>query len=169
MSNYKRSTRECTLDQLRPELLSAFRGYLQERGRAEAETQIVMCCETTSERKKTSILASLLGEDREEVYYTAAFVTPEWLVWARSGDKTGVTVVSAQLKEIRVKPFASPWVNDAGLEVMGFVEGSRTHMRGYIALGTESAAREFCEAVKQAVEKVNPTRSLLDLFSTPRR
>jgi hypothetical protein len=169
MSNYKRFTRECTLEHLRPELLDALRGYLLEHGLADLEPQILMCCETSSERQKTSALASLFGEDLDEAYYTGAFVTPQWLVWVRSGDKTGATVVSAQLKEIRVRPFASPFLKDAGLEVIGYVEGSSIQLRGYIGLGTELAAQEFCEKVKQAVDKVNPPRNLLDVFGTTHR
>jgi hypothetical protein len=169
MSNYKRFTRECALEQLRPELRHALREYLLEHGLANVETEILMCCETVSERQKASALASLLGEDLEEVYYTGAFVTPHWLIWARTGDKSGAGVVSAQLIQIRVRPFASLLVKDAGLEVFGYVGDSRTQVRGYIGLGTESAARKFCEAVKQAVDKVNPPRSLLDLFTARRR
>ena len=169
MSNYRRFTRECNLEQLRPELLLALREYLLGHGLADIEAQIVMCCETMSERHKTSFLASLLGEDLDEKYYTGAFFTPHMLVWVRSGDKTGAAVVSAQLREIRVRPFAAPLVNDAGLEVIGYVGDSNARVRGYIGLGTELAARRFCEAVKQAVDKVNPPRNFLDIFRyTPR-
>ncbi len=168
MSNYRRFTRECTLEQLRPELLQALRDYLQGHGLADLETNVVMCCETMSERQKTSFLASLLGEDRDDTYYTGAFFTPQMLVWARSGNKTGAIVVSAELREIRVRPFASPLVSDAGLEVSGYVGDSSTRIRGYIGLGTELAATRFCEAVKQAVDKVNPPRSFLDIFRYPR-
>jgi hypothetical protein len=169
MSNYKRYTRECTLEQLRPELLDALRAYLLGHGLADVEAQIVMCCETMSEKQTTSVLASLFGEDVDQTYYTGAFFTPQILVWVRSGDKTGAAVVSAQLREIRVRPYASPLVKDAGLEVIGYVGDSRTQLRGYIGLGTELAARKFCEAVKQAVDKVNPPRNLLDVFGSTRR
>ncbi len=168
MSNYRRFTRECTLEQLRPELLHALREYLLGHGLADVETQIVMCCETISEKQKTNFLASLLGEERDDTYYTGAFFTPQVLVWVRSGDKTGATVVSAQLREIRVRPFASPLVRDAGLEVIGYVGDSKARIRGYIGLGTELAATKFCEAVKEAVDKVNPPRSILDIFRYPR-
>ncbi len=168
MSNYRRFTRECTLEQLRPELLQALRDYLQGHGLADLETKVVMCCETMSEKQKTSFLASLLGEDLDDTYYTGAFFTPQMLVWVRSGNKTGAMVVSAQLREIRVRPFASPLVRDAGLEVIGYVGDSSARIRGYIGLGTELAATRFCDAVKQAVDKVNPPRGFLDIFRYPR-
>ncbi len=169
MSRYKRVTRECTLEQLRPALLDAIRRHLRGRGLADEEAQIVMCCETVSERQSATGLGALMGSDPDEVYYTGALFTPKWLVWVRSGEKTGTAVVSAQLKEIRVRPFASVLVNDTGLEVMGYVGDSGAQVRGYIGLGPESAARKFCEAVKKAVDTVNPPRSLLDLFKFGRK
>lgn len=169
MSNYKRVTRECALEQLRPELLQPIREYLQGHKLTEVEAQILMCCETLSERQKTSGIAALLGDAPDKLYYTGILVTPDWLIWVHSGAKAGSAVVSAQLKEIHVKPFASLLVKDAGLEVFGYVGEARTHVRGYIGLGSEPAAQKFCETVRQAVDKVNPPRNLLDAFTSKRK
>ncbi len=169
MSNYKRFTRACTLEQLQPALRQALRDYFAKHNLTEIDTDIMMCCETTSERQAQSALAALLGEDRDQVYYTVALVTPNELVWAHSGDKSGVSVISAKLKEIRVKPYTSLLVKDNGLEVNGFVGDAHAFVRGYIGLGAEPAAQKFLEVVKQAVEQVNPTRSLLDMFLSRHR
>jgi hypothetical protein len=169
MSHYQRSTKECTLAELRPELLEAIRSYLLKHGLSEIEAQIDMCCETVSKRQKQSALAALLGEEADQIYYTGVFITPQWLVWAHSGDKTGTTVISAQLTEIRAKPIASILARDAGLEVSGYVGGSNTQVRGYLGMGAEEAAQKFCALVKQATDTANPSRSLLDAFSFKRR
>jgi hypothetical protein len=169
MSNYKRVTRECTLEQLRPELRQAIREHLAERKLVGLEVDIVMCCETVSERQKMSALGALVGDDPDQIYYTGALITPHWLVWARCGDKTGITVVSAQLEEIHVKSFASLLVKDAGLEVLGRMGEAHLYVRGYIGMGPEAAAQKFCEVVKQAVDKVNPPRSVLDQFMLKRK
>ena len=165
MSRYKRFTRECRLEQLKPALLDAVRKHLAARGLADEEAQVVMCCETVSERQPATGLSALVKEDADEIYYTGALFTPQWLVWARSSEKSGTAVVSARLKEIRVKPFASLLVSDTGLEVMGDVGDPGARVSGYIGLGAEAAAHKFCEAVKRAVDKANPPRSLLDVFT----
>jgi hypothetical protein len=140
------------------------RAYFSAHELSGLEAQIIMCCETRSERQKTSSLATLLGEDRDLVYYLAAFVTSEWLVWARSGDHTKTTVVAARLKDIHVKPQASLLLKDTGIHIEGFVDGFFSKIHGYISLGPEPAAEEFWKAVEQAVDAVNPPRRLLDLF-----
>jgi hypothetical protein len=165
MSNYKRSTRVCTLAELQPTLQQALRAHFLEHMLTDVEAQIQICCETISERqKKTSALATLLGEDRDLVYYLAAFLTPEWLVWARSGDHTTTTVVAARLTDIHVKLRASVLSKDIGIDIEGFVDGFLYKIHGHIALGPEPAAEEFSKVVEQAVKAVNPPRHLLDLF-----
>ena len=164
MNNYKRQTRACTFEELQPALQQALRAYFSKHELTGLETQILICCETRSERQKTSALETLLGEDRDLVYYLAAFMTPEWLVWARSGDHTKTVVVAAKLKDIHVRPMAFLMVKDTGLNIEGFVDGSFSKIHGYIGLGPEPAAEEFCKVVEDAVEVANPPRRLLDLF-----
>jgi hypothetical protein len=126
--------------------------------------QILTCCETVSERQKTSALETLLGEDRDLVYYLAAFMTPEWLVWARSGDHTKTTVVAARLKDIHVRSMDFLLMKDIGLNIDGFVDGSFSKIHGHISMGPGSVSEEFCKAVEQAGKAINPPRRLIDLF-----
>jgi hypothetical protein len=123
-----------------------------------------MCCETISERKKTSALAKWLGEDVESSYFLAALMTPEWLFWARSSERGKTIVVAAKLRDIFVKSRTLLLFNDAGLEINGFVDGSFKKVRGYLGMGPEPAAEEFCKAVEQAVHGVHPPRRLMDIF-----
>jgi hypothetical protein len=164
MSTYKRHTRVCTFEELKPTLKQALRAYFLKLELTDMETQIIMCCETLSERQKTNALEALLGENGDPVYYLAAFVTPDWLVWARGSESTKTTVVAAKLRSIHVKPRASVSSNDTSLDIDGFVEGSFSKVRGHLALGPEPEAEEFCKAAQQANVAVNPPRRLLDIF-----
>lgn len=164
MNNYNRYTRVCAFGELQPALQQALRAYISERELIDVEAQILICCETVSKRTKTNALAMWLGEDRDLVYYLAAFVTPEWFVWARCGDHTKTTVAAAKLKDIHVRPLASLLLKDNGIDIEGFVDGSFTKVHGYIGLGPEPAAEVFWKAVEQAVETANPPRRLMDLF-----
>jgi len=156
MSGYHRTTRECTLGQLRPELLQAIREYFQEHRLGDLETESLACCETTSKKKTIGRLASLLGDDPDTIAYTGILLTSQWLIWARSGDQSGAVVNAANLKEIRVKPFASGFGKDSGLEIVGYIGDSKGRVRGYLGMGPELAAQKFCEQVQQAIIKVNP-------------
>ena len=53
MSDYHRFTKECSFGQLRPELARAIREYAQNhRELGNVEVEVLMCCETTSEKKR---------------------------------------------------------------------------------------------------------------------
>ena len=164
MSNYNRSTRLCTFEELQPGLQQAIRDYFFNHELTDLEGQILICSETVSERQKVSKLATLLGEDRDQVYYTAAFLTPDWLVWGRIGDHSIARVAAARLKDIHVKPVTSILPKDTGIGIEGFVDGSFSKVRGYIGLGLEPAAEKFWKEVENAVHTANPPRRLMDIF-----
>ena len=158
MADYNRYTRECSFGQFRPELMQAMRAYIENQKLVGIETDILMCCETTSEKKTSDgnrgLLAFLGEDDPDTIVYTGMFVTPQWLVWARIGDKSGTLVTSAHLRNVKVKPFSSRLTEDTGLEVSGFIGDAPGRVKGYIGMGPEEAARKFCEEVVQAAEKV---------------
>jgi hypothetical protein len=153
MSNYRRFTRVCDFNQLRPELYQAIRDHIHLEQLENVEKEILMCCETTSEQKNKGGLAAWLEGNVDTIYYTGMLVTPQWLVWGRQGDKTGITVSAAKLKEIQVNVFTSKFLKDRGLEVFGYINDSKKRMGGYIGLGSEEAAQKFGEVVVQAVEE----------------
>jgi hypothetical protein len=138
--------------------MQAMRDYIENQKLVGIETSILMCCETTSEKKNPNgskgVLAFLGEDDPDTTVYTGMFVTPEWLVWARAGDRSGTLVTSAHLRNVKVKPFSSRFTEDTGLEVSGFIGDAPGRVKGYIGMGPEEAARKFCEEAVQAVDKV---------------
>ena len=157
MSDYIRRTRECSFGQLRPDLARAIRDYAQNhRELSNVEAEVLMCCETTSEKKRVDTLAALLGDNPDTFLYTGMVLTPQWLIWARYGDKSSPRVSSARLRDVQVKVYASLLVPDTGMEVSGYIGDSKARVRGYIGMGPEPAAQKFCEQVQKAIEQVNP-------------
>jgi hypothetical protein len=106
---------------------------------------------------KPGWLASLLGDKAEPPVYTAVLLTSAYLIWARGGPQSGVTVTGADLRFIRVKPFASLFINDAGLQISGIIGDSKGSIGGYIGMGPEPATQKFVEETQQAITKINPS------------
>ncbi len=156
MSDYTRSTIECSVNQLRPELRRAIVEYFQKNTLGEVETETLLCCETVSEKKEPGWLASLLGDQMEPPIYTAVLLTSTNLVWARGGLQSGVTVTGADLGFIRVKPYASIFISDAGLQISGIIGGSAS-MSGYIGMEPGPVLEKFCDEVQQAIARANPS------------
>ena len=157
MSDYTRSTIECSVNQLRPELRRAIDEYFQKNTLGEVEFETLLCCETVSEKKEPGWLATLLGDKSELLVYTAMLLTSTHLIWARGNQQTNINVNAADLRFIRVKPFASLFITDTGLEISGPLGNSKGMVLGYIGMGPEPITQKFCEEVQQAIAKVNPS------------
>lgn len=158
MSDTLRTTRECSVDQLHPELRQAIRSYYQERQLGNLEADALSCCETLSRKKDAGKAASWLGSDSDTIIYTGVLLTSQYLVWVRYGDQSGIRLNAAKLSEIQADIHTTLFSKDTGLEIVGYISDTRSRVRGYIGMGTEPAAQKFCEAVKQATIKAKPSK-----------
>ena len=158
MSEFNRTTRECPVDQLRPEIFQALKNYFQEKDLGDLEAEAVLCCETVSTKNRTGGLFSLLSPSVDTTIHTGALLTSEWLIWVRSGDKSGTLLSAANLKNISVSTYKSMFIDDAGLEIVGYIGDSKLVIRGYVGMGPEPATKKFCDEVAQAIIRKNPPK-----------
>jgi len=166
MSEYIRTTRECYVSQLHPELLQEIRNYFQEHQLGALQPETLLCCETISKRKSVGRMISWLSGNSDTTVYTGMLLTPEQLIWVHHGDQSGTRLNAANLNQIRAEFTISLFMKDAGLEIVGYIGDANTRIRGYIGMEANLAAQKFCEEVKQAINKVNPpTRK--NLFKWP--
>ncbi len=156
MSDYIRTTRECPVNQIHPDLSKAILEYFQTHQLGDVEARLFLCCETISEKKNPGTLATLLNGDMDNLIHLAIVLTPEWLIWARNGDHSGTIVTGAKLTVIYVKAFVTRRSKDMELEVSGFIADTKEYVRGNLRMGPELAAQTFCETVVQANLKANP-------------
>ena len=156
MSDYNRTTHECPVSQLRPELFLAVRNHFREHELGDLETETLLCYETISTKKSSNPLVSWLNDGLETTVYMGILFTSEWLIWVRSGDKSGVLLSSADLKQIVARVYTSLLTRDSGLEIAGHIEGTKGIMRGDIAMESTTVAQKFCDEVNQAITKANP-------------
>jgi hypothetical protein len=154
MSDYNRTTRECPVSQLHPEIRQAIRNYFKEHELGDTETGILICCETVSERKSAG--AFLKDNTADTTIHTGMVLTPELLIWVRKGDKSGLIFNYADLREIKVRVHASLFDREAGMDVHGFIGNAKARVKGYIGMGEEPAAKKFLEEVEKAISAANP-------------
>jgi hypothetical protein len=166
MSEYVRTTRDCPVSQLHPELLQAIRNYFQEHELGDLESETLRCCQTISEKKNVGKLASWLSGKPDTTIYTGMIFTSQWLIWVHHGDKSGTLLNAANLNRIRAKYYPPLFTIDGGLEIVGYIGDADTRIRGYIEMGADLAAQKFCEEVRQASIRANPP-SRKNLFNWP--
>ncbi len=161
MKIYKRSTRACYFPELKPEIIQAVRDYVNRYDLGDIERQILICCETVSEKlKKGGLFGSSIGDpDPDKVHHVGMLVTPEWLVWARHGEKSGTRLSAARLKEIEIRDLLGRFkdfkvkLEDDGISVFGFINRSSERVTAMIGLGPEQAAQDFRTVLQEAWEK----------------
>ena len=107
MSEYNRTTRECFVSQLDPEVRQAFRKYFQEHQLGDLEVETLRCCETISRKKNLGGLFSWLYGSVDSTVHTGILLTSQWLIWARRGDKSGTRLTAANLSHISVREHSS--------------------------------------------------------------
>jgi hypothetical protein len=151
-----RTTRECSISQLHPDLPQAVREYFLTHQLGDADVITRMCSETITERHNLSKLASILDGSPDTTIHLGLLLTEEWLVWARRGDISGTIVNGARLKGLQVRTMVEKRTNDYQLEITGRIGDTKDYVRGSLQLGPELAAQKFCEEVERVVNSVTP-------------
>ena len=156
MSEYVRTTRECSVNQLHAELRQAIQTYFQEHKLGHLESETLMCCETISRKRNDRKAFAWLGSKPDAIIYTGMLLTSQWLIWVHHGSVSGTRLNAANLSEIRAEFYTPLFTKDAGLQIVGYIGDVKAGVHGYIGMGTDPAAYKFCEEVKQAIHKINP-------------
>ncbi len=171
MFTYRRTTRECSVKQLNPKLLAAFQEYFLEHKFGDLVEETLLCIETFSEKENPSTADAVLSGNPDSTDYLGLILTEQWLLWARAGDHTGTKAFGANLTDIKVKRYKSRLTKESGLHIKGYLCDFKDRVSGNLALGSEEAARKFCEEAGKAVEKVAPPpkKGLIPWLDWPKR
>lgn len=156
MSDYQRTTRVCTLEELPAPLAQTLWQRAQDQGVKDLVKEALIVCETTSTKiKRSGLLQRLLGGDPDKAHITGIVITPSHIIWGQYGEKRGTTVLSARLSEVQITPFASNLVPDSGLEVSGFISGFNEKATAFIGVGEGAAANQLHQVLAQVAKVQN--------------
>jgi hypothetical protein len=160
VADYHRTTRECTLDQLRPELAEAVRAYAQRQQWDNLEAEVLACCETTAERICTNRLDAWLNSSTPAITQLALIGTPDRLIWVFNNSANvgaaSAGAASAQYKDMRLKIFRPKNSPDFSLDIYARMDGTREKTGGRFMLGSSPDAQKFCEAIMRATDTLYP-------------
>ncbi|MGB7538275.1 MAG: hypothetical protein WBM17_07025 [Anaerolineales bacterium] len=158
MGTIERTTRFTSIRQLNPKLRKGLWDYFEANKLGALDSEAILVCETVTARTGFGRLAAWLDGSPDSTEVLGLVLTPQYLLWTRSGDRTKTIVVGADLKQIRVRKYASRFPKETGMEIIGFVGVYADRVRGRLALGPEEAAQQFVDGVISAVKKAKPPR-----------
>lgn len=150
MSDYKRTTRACTLDSMRPELAAAICAHVEKYNLGAVLDEVSACVETTSVLVKKGMFG------KEKTIYTGAVLTTGWLVWANSGSDVTPHAVSAGLNQITVQDYVqssfAKLISDSGVVINGMQTDMSKAGSTFIGLEQNAAGQQFLEALIASVQ-----------------
>ena len=149
MSDWKRSTRELTFEQLPSDMRAEIQKHIELYNLGGILSDAVMCIQTNSEKIKRGLFGSA------QSVHQCAIVTPRWLVWTVSDEKSSA-VLSALLKDVVIQDYAdTPFVKmvpDSGVQVNGRFTDASENASYFLGLEENAAGMKFKDVVIRAVQ-----------------
>lgn len=151
MNRITRKTRICTLDTLDEDLKSAIHAHARKHALNDLESDVLMCCETLSVRQKKEFGGGI------QPTLSAVYVTPKWLVWADSTDRSDASVGASQLIYVErwddraASGYSMP--AEEGLNITGLFTVKNKPGLVFIALDSNADGQKFRQVLEQALRK----------------
>ena len=153
MGDYKRSSRECNLEDLGEEVISAVNTHLDKYNLGPILNDTSICIEVTSEKIKKGLFAG----PGPRLTRMAVVLTPRWLVQVTKPDSDAAFARSARLENIVVIDYEkSPFyarIPDNGVEVTGKFTDTIENSSSFIGLGKDAAGEKFKQMILKAVQE----------------
>jgi hypothetical protein len=150
MSDWKRATHEISFYQVPVEVKSEFQRHIELYKLGNILSDTVICVQTDAEKAKKGLFGTA------ESNRIIALLTPRWLIWIVSGNKTPATVTSALLKDIVIQDYASTslakMMPDSGIDVSGKFTDVSESISAFIGLENNTAGQRFKELAISAVQ-----------------
>lgn len=150
MSEWNRSTRELTFEQLPESMQAQIHKHIGLYNLGEILSNPLMCILSEAEKKKPGLFGS------KETNQIGVVLTPKWLVWIVSSSKTPTSALSALLQDIVVQDYAdTPFarmVPDSGIQVNGKFTDRSDNATAFIGLAENAVGEKFKETVIAAVQ-----------------
>jgi hypothetical protein len=148
MPDWKRQTKEISLESLPSEITSDIQQYIKQYNLGPILSDALMCIQTDSEKIKKGLFG------KAETVQITAIVTSRWLVWSVDQPATKAAVLSAQLINVTVQdysqtPFAK-MVADSGIQVNGMFTDASESASAFIGLDEGAAGQTFRQILIKA-------------------
>jgi hypothetical protein len=145
-------TRLCTLDTLDEDLKFAIHAHALRHDLHDLESDVLICCETLSVRQKKGFWGGI------KFTLSAAYITPTWLVWADSTDRSDARVCASQLTHVDLwdeqVTTSFPIIVDEGLSITGCDTDKNKTGMAFIAVDSNTEGQKFRQVLEEVLSKV---------------
>lgn len=150
MSEWKRSTRELSFDQLPAEMKTEINRHIELYNLGDILSGALICIHSSATKAKAGLFGAA------ETIQMGVVLTPSWLVWVITGTKTPPSALSALLQDVVVQDYAdtpfAKMVPDSGVQVNGKFTDVSESASALIGLEENEAGSKFKELLVNAVQ-----------------
>jgi hypothetical protein len=150
MSEWKRSTRELSFDQLPAEMQTEINRHIELYNLGDILSDALICIHSSATKAKAGLFGAA------ETNQMGVVLTPRWLVWVITGTKTPASALSALLQDIVVQDYAetpfAKMVPDSGVQVSGKFTDVSESASAFIGLEENEAGSKFKELLVNAAQ-----------------
>ena len=150
MSEWKRSTRELSFDQLPIEMKTEINGHIEIYNLGDILSGTLMCIHSSATKAKAGLFGAA------ETNQMGVVLAPRWLVWVITGTKSPGSALSALLQDVVVQDYAdtpfAKMIPDSGVQVSGKFTDVSESASAFIGLEENEAGRKFKELLVNAVQ-----------------
>jgi len=144
---FERSSRECDLIHMTPELADAIKAWAEKEERTELLAQAIAGCETASTVLKRGFMSRVGKMPKEQL--CGMLLTPTWLIWATKADDNAPFAVGVRLADAEIKDYLKDpdyaLAADDGVRVFGFIGHAPERGSVFLGLGEDVYGRAFKE------------------------
>lgn len=153
MSDYNRSTKEISFDQITPDVMQAINIYIEKYNLGDILKDVSHCIISTSEKIKKG----LFGGAGPKLLIQTAILTNRWLILADRVDQNAIFIRTMQLEDITVEDYEKSLfyktIPDTGLNVNGVFSDASEKGTFFLPLGKDATGEGFKEAVIRSVQE----------------
>ena len=150
MSEWKRSTRELSFDQLPAEMKTELNRHIELYNLGDILSGALICIHSSATKAKAGLIGAA------ETNQMGVVLTPRCLVWVITETKTPPSALSALLQDVVVQDYAdtpfAKMVPDSGVQVNGKFTDVSESASTFIGLEENEAGSKFKELLVNAVQ-----------------
>lgn len=152
MGDFKRSTKEITLDALPGAMSAALTAHIEKYNLGDVLSDVLLCVEETSEKTKKGLFAG----PGAKVLKVGLVLTKRWLFEIQIADSAAPYACSIRLADVVVEDYEkSPFqklIPDTGVNLTGQFTDATERASSFIGLGKDAAGEKFKEMLIRAVQ-----------------
>jgi hypothetical protein len=150
MSEWKRSTRELSFDQLPDLMKTEINRHIELYSLGDILSDPLMCIHSSATKAKAGLFGAA------ETNQMGVVLTRRWLVWVITGTKTPPSALSALLQDVVVQDYAdtpfAKMIPDSGVQINGKFTDVSESASAFIGLEENDAGRKFKDLLVNAVQ-----------------